>query len=46
MKKAMSIFTNTCKPGFSEEKKVDGFWDISDNDGDFDEGGIEVPWSV
>ena len=42
--KAKRIFATLRKPEFSVKRKVTGFWDISENEDDFDDGGIEVPW--
>jgi hypothetical protein len=42
--KAKHIFATLRKPEFTSNKKVTGFWDISENEDDFDDGGIEVPW--
>ncbi|KAG7530478.1 hypothetical protein FFLO_05019 [Filobasidium floriforme] len=44
--KAKHIFATLRKPEFTSKKKVTGFWDISENEDDFDDGGIEVPWDL
>ncbi|KAH8087537.1 hypothetical protein HD553DRAFT_368436 [Filobasidium floriforme] len=43
---AKRMFSTLRKPEFTFKKKVTGFWDISENEDDFDDGGIEVPWSL
>jgi hypothetical protein len=44
IEKATEIFANIRKPEFSSKKKTPGFWDISENEDDFEDGAIEVPW--
>jgi hypothetical protein len=44
IERAVSIFASLRKPEFSGKEKGTGFWEISDNPDDFDEGGIEIPW--
>jgi hypothetical protein len=44
IERAVNIFASLRKPEFSGKEKGTGFWEISDNPDDFDEGGIEIPW--
>ena len=44
LERALDIFATIKKPEFSLKIKDPGFWEISDNEQDFDDGGLEVPW--
>ena len=44
IEKVTHTFATLRKPEFSVNKKATGYWDVSDNEDDFDDGGIEVPW--
>jgi hypothetical protein len=46
IQRAMDVFVTTKKLGFTAAQKTPGFWDISSDDDDYDEGGVEIPWSV
>ena len=46
IERAMEMFRTIKKPEFSNLRKATGFWEISDDEDDYEDGGIEIPWSV
>ena len=46
LQRAMETFITIKKPDFSMLSKTAGFWEVSDLDDDYEDGGIEIPWSV
>jgi len=44
MERAMEMFRTIKKPEFSSLRKATGFWEISDDEDDYEDGGIEIPW--